>query len=318
MAKRRKGLQLPAAYEALKKAKAAGADADTLGAPPTPAEAAAEPGGAQLAAGLTGRRGSSGEAEPAQRDALGAGHVGGPGSPEAGGADGPDEQPPEGDGLRDGSDEPPAKAKAGKGAPVLPWMRLPVSIEPGTGVPLAGVRGLDARLLASLRASAPRPGTALQLLHTCKRHVHSCMLVTPCAEVFSAACAASCSVLECAGTSSERLVLECAGTSSEQPSARVRRYCDANEGVRVRLLLPSAWRTHSAGARRRVHGAVPGAGRGLAAHGRRAQRRARPVHLRAHGLRQDARLRAAHRGGPGRVRARCVKARARCVPGHVM
>ncbi len=162
MAKRKKGLQLPAAYEALKKAKAAGADAETLGAAPAPAEAAAEPLVAQLAAGLTGGRGSSGEGEPAQRDALGAGHVGRSDSPEAGGADGPDEPLPEGDGLRNGSSEPPAKAKAGKGAPVLPWMRLPVSIEPGAGVPLESVRGLDVRLLDSLRASAPMPSAAPQ------------------------------------------------------------------------------------------------------------------------------------------------------------
>ncbi|KAK9821304.1 hypothetical protein WJX81_005661 [Elliptochloris bilobata] len=49
-------------------------------------------------------------------------------------------------------EEPQPKAKAGKGAPVLPWMRLPVNIEPGAGMPLESVKGLDARLLASLHA----------------------------------------------------------------------------------------------------------------------------------------------------------------------
>ena len=49
----------------------------------------------------------------------------------------------------EGSNEP-SKAHA-KAAPVLPWMRLPISIESGEGTPLAEVRGLDPRLQARLR-----------------------------------------------------------------------------------------------------------------------------------------------------------------------
>lgn len=155
MAKRKKGLQLPAAYEALKKAKAAGADAAALCAPEAPAGAAARPADAYSAGKLARERKSSGDGEPAQRDALGAGHAGSPDSPEAG-SEAPSAVAIDPDELRPGEDEPAPKAKAGKGAPVLPWMRLPVNIEPGGGVPLESVHGLDARLLDSLRASAPR------------------------------------------------------------------------------------------------------------------------------------------------------------------
>ena len=44
------------------------------------------------------------------------------------------------------------KAKPAKAAPVLPWMRLPISIEAGQGTPMEDVRGLDPRLRACLRA----------------------------------------------------------------------------------------------------------------------------------------------------------------------
>ncbi len=40
----------------------------------------------------------------------------------------------------------------GKNQPVLPWMRLPVKIEAGQGVPLMDVRGLDERLQDALKA----------------------------------------------------------------------------------------------------------------------------------------------------------------------
>lgn len=48
-------------------------------------------------------------------------------------------------------DAPPKKR--GKSAPVLPWMRVPVTIDPADGVPLEEVHGLDPRLAAALGAT---------------------------------------------------------------------------------------------------------------------------------------------------------------------
>jgi ATP-dependent RNA helicase DDX51/DBP6 len=42
---------------------------------------------------------------------------------------------------------------AGRSAPVLPWMRVPVAIDPSDGVPLEAVGGLDPRLARALRAT---------------------------------------------------------------------------------------------------------------------------------------------------------------------
>jgi hypothetical protein len=52
--------------------------------------------------------------------------------------------------------EGPAKA-AGKPAPVLPWMRVPIAIEASEGVLLEEVQGLDARLRAALEGEATLP-----------------------------------------------------------------------------------------------------------------------------------------------------------------
>ncbi|KAG2441026.1 hypothetical protein HXX76_003879 [Chlamydomonas incerta] len=41
-------------------------------------------------------------------------------------------------------------AAAVKGGPVLPWMRVPITIESGTGVPIEGVLGMDKRLVPVL------------------------------------------------------------------------------------------------------------------------------------------------------------------------
>ena len=38
------------------------------------------------------------------------------------------------------------KLPKGKSAPVLPWMRVPIAIQPGAGIPVAQVPGLDDRL----------------------------------------------------------------------------------------------------------------------------------------------------------------------------
>ena len=43
------------------------------------------------------------------------------------------------------------KPDKSKALPVLPWMRVPISIEAGTGVPLTEVRGLHPLALAALR-----------------------------------------------------------------------------------------------------------------------------------------------------------------------
>ena len=48
-----------------------------------------------------------------------------------------------------------AQPKARKAPPVLPWMRLPISIEAGTGIPLDNVCGLHAQLLSALRRGVP-------------------------------------------------------------------------------------------------------------------------------------------------------------------
>jgi ATP-dependent RNA helicase DDX51/DBP6 len=45
-------------------------------------------------------------------------------------------------------------AASGRSAPVLPWMRVPVVVDPEDGTPLEGVRGLDHRLTAALHAQS--------------------------------------------------------------------------------------------------------------------------------------------------------------------
>lgn len=155
MAKRKRGLDLPPAYEALKKAKdlaGAGKAVQPLHAAP----AVADLGDVATAAKPAKKR-KSAQAEAEQTPGVVS-----PSAP----AHGQPETPCDGPGAAlaaekataaaEVSDEQPQrKAKAGKGAPVLPWMRLPVNIEPGTGVALESVLGLDARLLASLHACAP-------------------------------------------------------------------------------------------------------------------------------------------------------------------
>lgn len=44
------------------------------------------------------------------------------------------------------------KAAKSKSLPVLPWMRVPISIEAGTGVPLSEVRGLHPLAMTALQA----------------------------------------------------------------------------------------------------------------------------------------------------------------------
>ena len=51
-----------------------------------------------------------------------------------------------------GAAEPVGASTVRKAPPVLPWMRVPVSIEAGTGIPLKDVRGLNGGLLSALRA----------------------------------------------------------------------------------------------------------------------------------------------------------------------
>jgi len=47
-----------------------------------------------------------------------------------------------------------ASAKT-KALPVLPWMRVPISIESGTGIPLNKVKGLHPLALEALQACKP-------------------------------------------------------------------------------------------------------------------------------------------------------------------
>lgn len=54
----------------------------------------------------------------------------------------------------------PGKVK--KNAPVLPWMRVPVTIEAGTGVALPEVLGLCSNLQEALAEGGSQPANLLQ------------------------------------------------------------------------------------------------------------------------------------------------------------
>ncbi len=54
--------------------------------------------------------------------------------------------------AKDVDPEAPSKTKA---LPVLPWMRVPISIESGTGIPLKKVKGLHPLALEALQACKP-------------------------------------------------------------------------------------------------------------------------------------------------------------------
>ena len=156
MAKKKRGLDLPPAYEALKRAKELEHDA----AGPEPLHTASRAVTSQpldtvaTQAAEKERRARNVAAEPAERDALGGPTLEPQASAEA--CRRPANAPKMDINIQSDNDEQPkAKTKAGKGAPVLPWMRLPVNIEPGAGVPLGDIKGLDPRLLASMQASAP-------------------------------------------------------------------------------------------------------------------------------------------------------------------
>ena len=157
MAKKKRGLDLPPAYEALKRAKklaSAGEIVQPLRESAAPALAGLGDAAAAAKPAIV-RRSEQAEFERSAEDVAPSapGHVqpetphGDPGPAHAAEAATP--------AAEASDDQPQAKAKAGKGAPVLPWMRLPLNIEPGTGVALESVKGLDARLLASLRACTP-------------------------------------------------------------------------------------------------------------------------------------------------------------------
>ena len=178
MAKRKRGLDLPPAYEALKKAKIL-AGAGKVVQPSRAALAVADLSDAAAAAKPAKKRKS------AQAEVEQTAEVASPSAP----ATGQTESPGDGPGAAlaaerataaaEGSDEQPQrKAKAGKGAPVLPWMRLPVNIEPGTGTALESVKGLDGRLLTGLRSCAPAPSEDCLFLRqslSCTRfHVQRC------------------------------------------------------------------------------------------------------------------------------------------------
>lgn len=67
------------------------------------------------------------------------------------------------------------KARGGKPAPVLPWMRVPIAIEASEGVLLEEVKGLDPQLKAALEGG--RAGAleqAARALLRARRHASSC------------------------------------------------------------------------------------------------------------------------------------------------
>jgi ATP-dependent RNA helicase DDX51/DBP6 len=59
-----------------------------------------------------------------------------------------------GDRAHDAAAGKPAPPAGGTG-PVLPWMKVPITIEAGTGVALEDVGGLDPRLRKALEQGAP-------------------------------------------------------------------------------------------------------------------------------------------------------------------
>lgn len=70
---------------------------------------------------------------------------------------------------------PSTSQNAGPQVPVLPWMRVPITIEQGRGVPLSEVHGLPAHLASALRNSEP-PATlptphAWLPVHACTRYL---------------------------------------------------------------------------------------------------------------------------------------------------
>lgn len=67
-------------------------------------------------------------------------------------SDGGEKQEPEGD-LSSKAKK--AKHSGGKAQPILPWMRVPVEIEDGGGVPLGMVQGLHPSLIAGLQKREP-------------------------------------------------------------------------------------------------------------------------------------------------------------------
>ena len=173
MAKRKRGLDLPPAYEALKKAKER-AGAGKLVQPSRAAPAVADLSDTAAAAKPAKRRKS------AQAEAEQTTEVASPSAPATGQTESPEDGPGaaltagKAAAAAEGSDEQPQrKAKAGKGAPVLPWMRLPVNIEPGTGTALESVKGLDARLLAGLRSCAPAHSALLLPLYMRRSSIYT-------------------------------------------------------------------------------------------------------------------------------------------------
>lgn len=57
------------------------------------------------------------------------------------------------DGVPDIALQPIVNSKPGRSAPVLPWMRVPLTIDPGDGTLLEEVGGLDSRLTSALQSS---------------------------------------------------------------------------------------------------------------------------------------------------------------------
>ncbi len=64
----------------------------------------------------------------------------------------------------------------GKNQPVLPWMRLPIKIEAGQGVPLEDVRGLDSRLQDALKACEHQMLGSLSITSTCMQYQTPCQM----------------------------------------------------------------------------------------------------------------------------------------------
>lgn len=75
-----------------------------------------------------------------------------PGAPPAGASGGKQQQ------QHGAATQPPGSSKAPAAHPVLPWMRVPILIEPGRGVPVEHVPQLDERLKRALQGAARSRG----------------------------------------------------------------------------------------------------------------------------------------------------------------
>lgn len=57
------------------------------------------------------------------------------------------------DGKKDGDAKKKKKEEDVRKQPVLPWMRVPITIDPGSGVPLENLKDIDPRIIDAVKNS---------------------------------------------------------------------------------------------------------------------------------------------------------------------